>query len=107
MTKSELMTNDEALTLPVCVWLLRPSSIATSLRSGVARLGHFDRVKRALEFPFRQNVFLPGNFTNGASGLRAFFRNFSGAIVTDLWSETGHHRHGKLDQFFAALFVGG
>jgi len=48
-----------------------------------AWFSHRDRIERALQFFFRQIFFLPGNFSNGAAGLRALLRNFSRAIVTD------------------------
>src|SRR5206468_12897485 len=60
-----------------------------------ARLSHFDRVQRALEFFLRQNLFLAGNFSNCPSGLGALLCNFSSPIITDFGGEAGHHRHGE------------
>src|SRR5206468_921036 len=119
MTKSELTTNDEAQTLLVSSSVLghlqpismKPGcptlhySITPSAPARSARLGHFDRIKRALEFFLRQNPFLPSNFANGSPGFRALLFDFSGSIVPNLWRETGHHCHRKLHQFAAALFV--
>src|SRR6266536_2874319 len=60
-------------------------SIPPSAFARPARLGHFDRIKRALEFFLRQNPFLPSNFANGLPGFRAFLCNFGGSIVPNLW----------------------
>src|SRR5436190_6309888 len=74
-------------------------------RSASRRLGHFDRIKCALEFFVWQKLFFPRNLANRSSGLRAFFGNFSGPIVTDLWRKAGDHCHRKFHQLAAALFI--